>query len=127
MPIRSCGCDEDTKKFAMQYFRTNQILINEECDMQRFFFICWKNLKFILLKSFLFTQNEQEDDHLQAKIQGKLIFIDEQLSHEEFQVCYKGEVDPLTISKVVDTNFLGKIVEYVDAYVGTKHQVVIKM
>jgi hypothetical protein len=36
MPIKSCGCDEDTKKFAMQYFWINQILINEECDMQRF-------------------------------------------------------------------------------------------
>jgi hypothetical protein len=36
-------------------------------------------------------------------------------------MCDKGEVDPLTISKVVAANFLGKIVEYVDAYLGTKH------
>jgi hypothetical protein len=41
--------------------------------------------------------------------------------HEEFKVCNKGRVDPLTISKVVVANLLGKIVEYVDAYLGTKH------
>jgi hypothetical protein len=43
--------------------------------------------------------------------------------HEEFQVWHKREVDPLTISKVVAANLLGKIVEYGDAYVGTKHYV----
>jgi len=36
-------------------------------------------------------------------------------------VCDKREVDPLTISKVVAANLLGKIVEYVDAYLHTKH------
>jgi hypothetical protein len=90
------------------------------------FLACWivttpkKNGKLWIYVDF------HEDGHIQAHVQAKNNLID-QLFKNHFKMLNQGKVDPPIISKVIITNMLGNVIEFIDVYVKIKQWDVIKM
>ncbi len=106
----------------------HKYLSNVEC------FSLWSNTLFGLLDCDYTQKNGKlwiyvdfhEDGHIQAHVQAKNNLID-QLFKNHFKMLNQGKVDPPIISKVIITNMLGNVIEFIDVYVKIKQWDVIKM
>jgi hypothetical protein len=87
----------------------------------------WTNLCAELIDKFLRTWEMWKDGHIVARVKYQSFFINQCFIFDLFNVSNEGDVNPPHANKVVALTKWGPIIVFVDAYVGIKQWVVVKI